>query len=298
MISARDIVKGLGGSWRGKSGTCRCPAHEDKSPSFSVSETRDGRPLVHCFAGCPQGNVIAALKARGLWEGDGVKDPGYPQGFTRKHDSHTNGSDRRNHEFARELWDRSDRIGGTVAEAYLVFRGIKPLWGWPDTLGYLPRLKHGPSGKVFPALIAAVTDGAGQVLAVQRTWLAADGQGKAPVDSAKMTIGPMRDGAVRLGRPLTALGLAEGVETALSARQIYQIPTWATLSANRLDKVKIPEGVQSITIFADHGRVGMECAMNAADVYEAKGLTVEVMPPAVHFGDEAKDFNDALRARA
>lgn len=298
MITARDIVKGLGGAWRGKSGTCRCPAHEDRSPSFSVSETRDGRPLVHCFAGCPQGNVIAALKSRGLWDGEGVKDPGYPQGFTRKHDTHSNRDDRRNHEFARDLWNRSNPLPGTASEAYLISRGIKPMWGWPDALSHMPRLKHNPSGKVFPALIAAVTDNAGQVLAVQRTWLQPDGSGKAPVDCAKMTVGPMKAGAVRLGKPLTALGLAEGVETALSARQLYQIPTWATLSANRLDKIAIPEGVQTLTIFADVGRVGMECAMNAAEVYERKGYTVDVIPPGVHFGGEAKDYNDVLRAGA
>ncbi len=30
----------------------RCPAHEDRTPSLSVTE-RDGRVLVNCFAGCP-----------------------------------------------------------------------------------------------------------------------------------------------------------------------------------------------------------------------------------------------------
>ncbi|MBW1953650.1 MAG: hypothetical protein JRI66_11305 [Deltaproteobacteria bacterium] len=45
-----------------------CPAHpDDKTPSLHLSETADGKLLVHCFGGCPQEAVIAALKERGLW---------------------------------------------------------------------------------------------------------------------------------------------------------------------------------------------------------------------------------------
>lgn len=39
----------------------RCPSHEDRSPSLSVSEGRDGRALVHCFAGCSVEEVCRAL---------------------------------------------------------------------------------------------------------------------------------------------------------------------------------------------------------------------------------------------
>lgn len=43
--------------------SARCPAHEDRSPSLSISEGRDGRVLVHCFGGC---RPEAILKAVGL----------------------------------------------------------------------------------------------------------------------------------------------------------------------------------------------------------------------------------------
>ena len=39
----------------------RCPAHADKSPSLSIRELPDGRALVHCFAGCPTNDVLAAV---------------------------------------------------------------------------------------------------------------------------------------------------------------------------------------------------------------------------------------------
>ena len=44
--------------------TARCPAHKDKHPSLSVSEGRDGRVLLHCFAGCTFDDIIAALGLR------------------------------------------------------------------------------------------------------------------------------------------------------------------------------------------------------------------------------------------
>ena len=39
----------------------RCPAHDDGSPSLSVRESSDGTVLMHCFAGCPASDVLAAV---------------------------------------------------------------------------------------------------------------------------------------------------------------------------------------------------------------------------------------------
>ena len=39
----------------------RCSAHEDRSPSLTISEGRDGRILAHCFAGCPIESVVNAV---------------------------------------------------------------------------------------------------------------------------------------------------------------------------------------------------------------------------------------------
>jgi len=42
----------------------RCPAHDDRKPSLSVSEGRDGQILVHCFSGCTLESILAALGLR------------------------------------------------------------------------------------------------------------------------------------------------------------------------------------------------------------------------------------------
>ncbi|MAT68932.1 MAG: hypothetical protein CMJ58_05355 [Planctomycetaceae bacterium] len=45
----------------GKSWSARCPAHEDRRPSLTVSEGDDGRALLQCHAGCPAESVCRAL---------------------------------------------------------------------------------------------------------------------------------------------------------------------------------------------------------------------------------------------
>lgn len=42
----------------------RCPAHDDRSPSLSIRPGRDGRTLVHCFAGCSFSDIVAAAGLR------------------------------------------------------------------------------------------------------------------------------------------------------------------------------------------------------------------------------------------
>ncbi len=65
-MTAETLTKSLRGHWHGSYGTARCPAHDDHHPSLSISEGRNGKPLAHCFAGCPQEAVWAALKGMGL----------------------------------------------------------------------------------------------------------------------------------------------------------------------------------------------------------------------------------------
>ena len=40
---------------------CRCPSHEDRSPSLTIRVVPDGRILVHCFAGCSVHEVVGAV---------------------------------------------------------------------------------------------------------------------------------------------------------------------------------------------------------------------------------------------
>lgn len=39
----------------------RCPAHDDRSPSLSISETTDGTLLIRCWAGCGAEEIVNAV---------------------------------------------------------------------------------------------------------------------------------------------------------------------------------------------------------------------------------------------
>ncbi len=69
MTDAREICEALGGRWSGDYAMVRCPCHEDRTPSLSISDGQDGKLLVHCFAGCDGADVLAALRVRGLLAG-------------------------------------------------------------------------------------------------------------------------------------------------------------------------------------------------------------------------------------
>ncbi len=73
-MTGRELIQALGGRWHGSYGTARCPAHEDKNPSLSVSE-RDGKVLLKCHADCDQEAVIDALRERGLWDDHVARRP-------------------------------------------------------------------------------------------------------------------------------------------------------------------------------------------------------------------------------
>ena len=68
VLSRLDKVKPSG---KGRWVAC-CPAHDDKSPSLSISETADGTVLIHCFAGCKSADVVssAGLELSSLFPGN------------------------------------------------------------------------------------------------------------------------------------------------------------------------------------------------------------------------------------
>jgi hypothetical protein len=57
VLDRLEAVKQTGpGRW-----LARCSAHRDKSPSLTICETDQGMILIHCFAGCEPGDVLAAI---------------------------------------------------------------------------------------------------------------------------------------------------------------------------------------------------------------------------------------------
>src|SRR4051812_36861562 len=66
-MDARRLAPALNARQSGEGWVARCPTHNDRTPSLSISETEEGRVLVHCHAGCEQLQVIQALRHAGHW---------------------------------------------------------------------------------------------------------------------------------------------------------------------------------------------------------------------------------------
>ena len=285
-MNAQELTKALGGRWHGSYGTARCPAHEDGSPSLSISEGDGGNLLTHCHARCSPEAVWGALRDRSL-----VGQPDdRPSPRRRPSRPQPSPEPSPNQAYALEIWCASRDPIGTLTTTYLRHRNITGTV--PASIRDHPGLKHGPTGLNLPAMVAAITGADRKVSAIQRTFLRVDGRGKANVYEPKMTLGAMRDGAVRLGPAGPVLGIAEGIETGLSAMQLFGLPVWCSLSALRLDRLWLPTEAHEIHFFADNGTAGHEGAERAAKAYQGQGRRVVVRFPPERFGD----FNDLLSA--
>ena len=127
-------------------------------------------------------------------------------------------------------------------------------------------------------MLAAISGPDGMVTAVQRIYLRPDGLGKAAVSEPKLSRGRMRHGTCRLAPAERELGLAEGVETGLSAMELHGIPVWVAYRT-RMDAIAIPDAVERLVIFADNGRAGAQAAERAATQHALPGRAVEIKPP-------------------
>ncbi|BBF70540.1 hypothetical protein SBA_ch1_27400 [Sphingomonas bisphenolicum] len=91
---------------------------------------------------------------------------------------------------------------------------------------------------------------------------------------------------------METLGLAEGVENALSASLLLSIPVWASLGAERFDRIEIPSRIKRLVLLADNDRAGRRAVTKALRSYALPEREIIVLWPAVPFND----WNDMLRA--
>jgi len=281
--AAKQLCEELGGYWSGSKGMARCPAHDDRTPSLGVTLGRRAI-LFHCFAGCGQDQVLTALAARGvspesMFSGKVEADAGPSVGKPAYH------------AFAERIWREAKPIDGTPAKTYLQARGIRAV---SRALRFHPRTPLGPKGNTqfLPALIAAVTMDHGLV-GIHRTFLNPLKPAVPPFANPKRALGSLASGAVRLFEPVDGrLGLAEGIESALAAKALTQIPCWASLGNERFGLVSIPESVRELHLFVDDDAGGDIAEERARSAYACENRTIVTRRPRGH----GKDWNDALQA--
>ncbi len=241
-------------------------------------------------------------------------------------------------EAARRLFAAAQPITGTLAELYFERRGITQLAGI-DALRFHPRCFYraldfdednnrrsnqstanddcGPPDadlQNLPALLAAITDGAGIITGVQRTYLDAtalsagglldDLLGKARVPSPRRALGDILGHGVRFGfgnsltRPLSphpvfdadVIAAGEGAETMLSLRMgLPGMLMIAALSAGNLAVLRFPANLRRLYIAQDDDAAGRHATAKLIARAEVGGIEVIVLTPTLD------DFNSDLR---
>jgi hypothetical protein len=196
---------------------------------------------------------------------------------------------------ARRTWRETVGLRGTLGETYLRARGcaIPPV---DSECRFHRNLLHWPSGEHFPALVARVSSAtdAAKSLTLHVTFLSPDGGGKAPVERSKLLWPhlPAKSGVIRLwpdDAVTYGLGVAEGIESALSLAHALQ-PVWSLIDAGHLAAFPVLEGIEALTIAADHDPAGIAAASSCAERWRADGKRVRI----VIADEQGKDMNDVV----
>lgn len=90
------------------------------------------------------------------------------------------------------------------------------------------------------------------------------------------------------------LGIAEGIETALSVLSIGWEPVWAATCADTLRRFPLLPGIDCLTIFADNDRTGLGAAEACAARWIAAGHEARILKAP----RDGQDFSDLWHERA
>lgn len=289
----RSILATLGVDERALSGKhCACPMCGGKD-RFRFDD-KDGRGSYYC-GGCGAGDgVKLAMGVTGQDFRTTAEQierlAGVVQPVTGKPDR----SDEDKLATLRRVWRESRPIQrGDEVELYLLGRGLR-LYDLPESIRVHLGLRYqdGDHLGVYPGMLATVSAPDGRAVSLHRTYL--QDARKAPVSAPKKLMQglPIAGAAIRLTAVSEVLGIAEGIETAIAAFELFEVPVWSCISAQGIESFEPPAGVREVIVFADHDEnfAGQKSAFAAAHRLKLKGFEVEVcIPPTV--GDWLDELN-------
>jgi putative DNA primase/helicase len=170
---------------------------------------------------------------------------------------------------------------GDEADLYLRSRGLVGPWShqalrWQKASTAIVARFRSPGGRAPDT--------------VHRTYLTEDGH---KVRKFVFGIPVPSGGAIRLAPPAETMGVAEGIETALSAAMLWKMPVWATTGTPFLVKWKPPKIAKHIVVFGDNDQnfAGQKAAYDLAHRLVSEGRTAEVRIPSL----VGQDWNDVLQ---
>lgn len=208
----------------------------------------------------------------------------------------------------KKVWEESLPITGSLAETYLRSRGIfADLRYLGNNLRFHPAMLYKEDDNSpwvkLPCMLAVYRDKHGKPLTFHRTFLKPDGSGKADVSRPKMIMTPPRDmrgGYIILDKPVkangqTVIGIAEGIENALSAREGMGLAMFCGYSDRLMEMTTFPKEVTSVFVFADIEPSG--AGLRAANGLKEANKQRDVMILTPEKITEKVDWNDIYQAK-
>lgn len=196
------------------------------------------------------------------------------------------------------------KIEKTPVQEYLNGRGIYTM---PTSSVKFSKSEYDKeTGRSYNTMYSVATDDRMNVIYLHKTFLEngkkADGVNKkiySALDNKVVCTScgntTTQSSAVRLFEHSDVLGIAEGIETALSATQLSKIPCWSVMNTAILKTFKAPKGVSTLIIFADNDKHGAGLA--AAMVCANKNVLTnnDVKQVFIRWNEDVGvDFNDML----
>lgn len=172
--------------------------------------------------------------------------------------------------------------GGRPVKTYLESRGIGRALGCEaGALRAHRSLEYWDGSRLlgeFPAMVALLHGGNDRPVTLHVTYLRANGLGKAAVPCPRKVLsvpvrGATRGGTIRLYAPEKGvLGIAEGIESALSLRELHGFPVWAAYCAGNLEHVRLPPKLREL-------HIGVDVDESGAGERAARALAMRVQRP-------------------
>ncbi|WP_436637636.1 DUF7146 domain-containing protein [Microbaculum sp. FT89] len=288
-MTLEQLASALGGDLNGRWINIPGPGHSktDRSLGFSLEKAAPAGIRTHSFAGDDEERCREHIL--GLLEGKPSVQ------FFNGTAPETDEQRERKKVSALDIWHQSTAQQGTQVETYLRARGC-PLSQHhieADAIRFHPACPFGTLR--VPAMIGLMRNPeTNQPTGIHRTALRDDGRGKRNMpdgSSPKRMLGIAKGAVVKLQIEAPRMGIAEGIETALSASLLFDQPVWAALSTNGIRNFPLLKPLQFLSIFADNDEAGLAASKECARRYALAGINGSICAPL----ERGADWNNFSR---
>ena len=259
----KDVMQEAQGKWRGilqhygitndflkkRHGPCPVCGGKDRF----IFDDKEGRGTFYCNS-CGAGTGAQLLSLFKGWSmSETMKEVGKVVGAVEKVDPQPEMTDAQKRKAMNDLWNGSvSPVATDPVGKYLMSRCGTDIA--PFAIRYHPSVYHAETKSTMPCMVSKVTGYDNKPVALHRTYLTDQGA-KSACSPNKKLMGVMPDGAaIRLNPYTDTIGIAEGIETALTCTVCFGIPTWAAVNAVMMAKWLPPEPIEKVWIFGDNDK--------------------------------------------